>query len=648
MCELPKLLIVRYTLSYNNNDKRRRNGSRRIRNVFKQLKRQTRYSIRYLFTILLLWLTASVVLADTTEVRIGVLAKRGPEKSLERWSATADYLNTTLPAYRFRIIPMAFDDIQILVKNQMVDFVIVNPGIYVNLSVKYGIRRVLTLINKLSHESQVSNFGSVVFTLNELESIRNLADLKDQRVAAVHSTSLGGWIMARRELRVEGLEKWDFASLLFLNTHDAVVNAVLNREAEVGIVRTDTLERMAQEGKLNQDDLRIISPKFYDDYPYAISTPLYPEWPLSQLASTPKALAKDVAMALLNLPPDHPAALDANIHGWTIPENYQAVHDLLAQLEMPPYEKKLKYRFLDSIVDILYRYLLVLLVLVILMVLVTRLIRLNRSLTAHKKTLEESEHAQIITFQQAPVGLAHISLNGKVARLNNRLSEIVALTPEQIMEINLKELLFSEDVPLCTAAFDKLRSKEMSRISAQVRLVCANGATKWIQLSLSTIPNHRNGDDHLIAVIDDIDQYKKIEEESLHAKQLKELILDIAGDGIIGIDSQANHIFVNPAAADMLGFTIDELLDKNSHATWHHSREDGSEFPESECPITKVLEHGNMHRGEQETIWRKNGKPLRVNYISTPIKEENTVIGAVIVFHRDTLSNPDKLAVATS
>ncbi|MEW8549403.1 MAG: hypothetical protein AB2533_03005 [Candidatus Thiodiazotropha endolucinida] len=55
-----------------------------------------------------------------------------------------------------------------------------------------------------------------------------------------------------------------------------------------------------------------------------------------------------------------------------------------------------------------------------------------------------------------------------------------------------------------------------------------------------------------------------------------------------------------------------------------------------------------MHRGEQETIWRKNGKPLRVNYISTPIKEENTVIGAVIVFHRDTLSNPDKLAVATS
>ena len=225
--------------------------------MFKLLNNPTRQFI----SILLIWFATTLVLADTPLVKIGVLAKRGPEKSLERWNATAEYLNDTLPAYRFKIIPMAFDDIQILVKNQMVDFVIVNPGIYVNLSVKYGVRRVLTLVNKLSHESQVSNFGSVIFTLRERGSIQNLEDLRDQRVAAVHSTSLGGWIMARRELRVEAIEKWDFASLLFLNTHDAVVNAVLRREAEVGIVRTDTLERMAQEGKLNQAELRVIAPQ---------------------------------------------------------------------------------------------------------------------------------------------------------------------------------------------------------------------------------------------------------------------------------------------------------------------------------------------------------------------------------------------------
>jgi two-component system sensor histidine kinase TtrS len=587
-------------------------------------------------------------MAETREVRIGVLAKRGPEKSLERWSATTEYLNEALPAYRFKIIPMAFDDIEILVKNQMIDFVIVNPGIYVNLSVKYGVRRVLTLINKLSHESQVSSFGSVAFTLKERETIKKLADLRDQRVAAVHSTSLGGWIMIRREMRIAGIEKWDFASLLFLNTHDAVVNAVLKREAEVGIVRTDTLERMAQEGKLNMDDIRIISAKFYEHFPYAISTSLYPEWPLSQLPNTPQKIARDVAVALLKLPPDHPAAVDARIHGWTIPENYQTVHDLLALLEMPPYDKSVKKRFVESITKIWYRYLVFMLVLLLLVLLILRLFLVNRSLTANKKTLEESEQAQIATFDQAPVGLAHINLSGRILRLNHRLGEIAGLSPRKIKEINLKDLLFSNDVPICTNAFDKMRRREMNSISAQLRLVCANGTNKWIQLSLSTIPEHPNVDDYLIAVIDDIDQYKKIEEESQHAKHLKELILDLAGDGIIGIDKQANHIFVNPAAADMLGFTIDELLNKNSHDIWHHSHEDGSVFPESDCPITKVLENGSNYHGEQETIWRKSGKPLRVDYISTPIREGDEVIGAVVVFHRDTISISDNSTMATS
>ncbi|MES9969354.1 MAG: PhnD/SsuA/transferrin family substrate-binding protein [Candidatus Thiodiazotropha sp.] len=609
--------------------------------MFKLLNNTTRQFV----SILILWFATTLVLADTPLVKIGVLAKRGPEKSMQRWSATAEYLNDTLPAYRFKIIPMAFDDIQILVKNQMVDFVIVNPGIYVNLSVKYGVRRVLTLVNKLSHESQVSKFGSVIFTHRELDNIQNLGDLRDQRVAAVHSTSLGGWIMARRELRVEAIEKWDFASLLFLNTHDAVVNAVLRREAEVGIVRTDTLERMAQEGKLNQAELRIISPKSYEDFPYAISTPLYPEWPFSQLPHTSQVIAREVAIALLELPPDHLAARDARIHGWTIPENYQTVHDLLALLEMPPYEKKLQAKFFESLADLWYWYLLILLILLVLAILFMRLIRLNRSLTAHKKSLEESEQAQIITFEQAPVGLAHINLNGKIVRLNHRLSEIVALTPQQITDINLKDLLFSDDISICTSAFDKLRSREMSSVSSQLRLVCANGATKWIQLSLSTTPKHRNSD-YLIAVIDDIDRYKKIEEESLHIRQQKELILDIADDAIIGIDSQANHSFINPAAAKMLGYSIDELLNKNSHATWHHSREDGSEYPESECPITRALKHGRKHRGEDETIWRKNGKPIQVDYVSTPIKDGEKIIGAVVVLHPKAISIPDKQAAS--
>jgi PAS domain S-box-containing protein len=589
--------------------------------------------IRFLAILLYLMLCSTTSWADPVEVKVGVLAKRGYEKSHQRWDATAEYLNSSLPDYHFKIIPMGFDDTQLIVKNRLVDFVIVNSGIYIDLSVNFGVRRILTLVNKLSEGHQASLFGSVIFTLKSNSEIRHLEDLNNQRVAAVHPTSLGGWIMARRELLGAGLNTWDFSSLAFLNTHDAVVNSVLRREAEVGIVRTDTLERMALEGKLKLDDFYILSANHYDRFPYVISTPLYPEWPFALLPHTSNELARQVAIALLKLPSDHPAVQEANIYGWTIPENYQIVNDLLMLLEVAPYDQQPQEKLASSLKQFWYWYLIFALSLLFLIALGVRVIRLNRSLTEHKTTLESSRDAQVTTFELAAVGLAHLSLAGEFLRMNQRLCDILSLTQNEMEKINLKEIVHNDDIPTCINAFDQLRQKKQFSISIQLRMICANGATKWIQLSLSTKPNTKTQDEYLVAVIDDIDKYKKLEEENSQAQHLKELILDIAGDGIIGLDNQARHIFVNPAAANLLGYSVEEMLNKNSHTMWHYNHADGTPYPEVECPITEVLQYGNTRWEKHETVWCKNGTALEVEFICTPIKENNKVTGAVIVLH---------------
>lgn len=117
-------------------------------------------------------------------------------KTHNTWDATAQYLNVAIPNYHFIIIPMLFDEIPSIVRDSKVDFVIVNSGIYVDLSVKFGIRRVLTLINQLSSNKQVMRFGSVVFTRIKRTKIDNFSDLKGLNSATVHLRSFGGWIMA--------------------------------------------------------------------------------------------------------------------------------------------------------------------------------------------------------------------------------------------------------------------------------------------------------------------------------------------------------------------------------------------------------------------------------------------------------------------
>lgn len=111
-----------------------------------------------------------------------------------------------------------------------------------------------------------------------------------------------------------------------------------------------------------------------------------------------------------------------------------------------------------------------------------------------------------------------------------------------------------------------------------------------------------------------------------------ELILESAGEGIYGLDQDGKTTFVNPAAAAMLGYTADELLGAPMHATVHHSRSDGSPYPPEECPIYAAFRDGTVHRVETETLWRKDGTALPVEYTSTPIWEDNQLIGAVVTF----------------
>ena len=111
-----------------------------------------------------------------------------------------------------------------------------------------------------------------------------------------------------------------------------------------------------------------------------------------------------------------------------------------------------------------------------------------------------------------------------------------------------------------------------------------------------------------------------------------ELILTSAGDGIFGLDLNGNHTFVNPAAAEMLGYKAKELVGRHSHSICHYLKADGSPYPEQECPIYAAYRDGSIHRVVEEFFWRRNGTGFPVEYTSTPIIENGNLAGAVVTF----------------
>lgn len=295
-------------------------------------------------------------LAAERDVRIGVLAKRGPEQCLEQWGETAAYLNRELPAYSFRIVPIDFPDIDGAVRKRDVDFLIVNPGIYVEMEAHHGISRIATMVNR-NGDRGLTLFGGVIFCRKERDDIVDLSSFVDKSFMAVEETSLGGWVMAWREFEERGLHPYqDFSSLQFGGTHDAVVYAVRDGKVDGGTVRTDTLERMAAEGKINLRDYKVLPPPDrpssavgdpFHDFPYLRSTRLYPEWPIAKLPHTPEKLAKEVVSKLFDLGPESPASVTSNILGWTIAFDYQEVHNTFKLLHLGPYKDLGKIRLGD-------------------------------------------------------------------------------------------------------------------------------------------------------------------------------------------------------------------------------------------------------------------------------------------------------------
>lgn len=291
---------------------------------------------------------------DSEPVRIGVLAKRGPRRCLEKWVPTAEYLTTKIPGYSFTIRPFSHNAVCPAVGRGEVDFILANPSLYVELERLYGASRIATLKNMYLGRPYTV-YAGVVFCRSDREDIHSLGDLEGKAFMAVEQWSFGGWQMAWRELKEHGIDPYrDFSSLRFGSTHDTVVHAVRDGKADAGTVRADTLEQMASEGKIRLEELRVIAQRHGEEavLPFPQSTRAYPEWPFVKMRGTSNELTQKLVIALMEMSPESPAAKAARCAGWTIPQNYQPVHECLRELRIGSYKDRGKV----TLGDVVRRY----------------------------------------------------------------------------------------------------------------------------------------------------------------------------------------------------------------------------------------------------------------------------------------------------
>jgi PAS domain S-box-containing protein len=110
----------------------------------------------------------------------------------------------------------------------------------------------------------------------------------------------------------------------------------------------------------------------------------------------------------------------------------------------------------------------------------------------------------------------------------------------------------------------------------------------------------------------------------------KESILNSVADGIFGTDSAGRIVFVNPAAASMLGAHAFDLNGRTVHSVVHEERKD-RETCSDQCRTGRAFLVREGTSG-QDVFYRRNGVSFPVEFSVTPMVEHNVAVGSVLSF----------------
>ncbi|MFD6885972.1 PAS domain-containing protein [Streptomyces sp. NPDC059957] len=140
------------------------------------------------------------------------------------------------------------------------------------------------------------------------------------------------------------------------------------------------------------------------------------------------------------------------------------------------------------------------------------------------------------------------------------------------------------------------------------------------------------GDELLMLVVRDLSQTLDTEAELARSQRQTEMILRAAAEGVVGTDTDGRVVLVNPAAAQILGYRATDLGNRELHGLVQHSRADGSPFPFEESPLADTLRSGRKHRVRGQVLWNKAGQPVAVDLTTSPVRDGEQLVGAVMTF----------------
>lgn len=241
--------------------------------------------------------------------------------------------------------------------------------------------------------------------------------------------------------------------------------------------------------------------------------------------------------------------------------------------------------------------------------------------------------------EHAVSGFIVADASGRATYVNPAAAQMTGFTAEELAAGSLHERIHSRrpdgtEFPADECPLRAALATGEPLLAAGDWLIRKDGT--FFPVVQSLVPFRREGDPGIAGAVyefRDVTEQRELQLSIEYQAHIQRAITENAVSGLLLVDDRGHTTYMNPAAQQILGFTVGELSQRTLHDAVHHSRPDGTPIPQDRCEYYLAFFRGEAVRNAQEWLIRKDGSFFPASVAATPLFRGGKLAGAVYEFH---------------
>lgn len=120
------------------------------------------------------------------------------------------------------------------------------------------------------------------------------------------------------------------------------------------------------------------------------------------------------------------------------------------------------------------------------------------------------------TFLHAPVGIAHVGMDGGFLQVNPRFCEISGHDADTLIRTGFQQITHPDDLDTDQLLLARLHAGDFPRYTLEKRYIRADGTIIWINLTVAMVRDAAGQPEFYVAVIEDLSELRQASFEAVH------------------------------------------------------------------------------------------------------------------------------------